>query len=99
MLFGVLAFFIFLLVATSSVPSMESAMHPKRWQTVQKLGYIAFVFVMLHLITMGTEGWLKPTGWPGGLLPISLVAFTIIALTLLVRILVLILPKQKEEKL
>src|SRR3989344_6881495 len=41
MLFGVLAFFIFLIVAITSIPSIESVMQPKSWQTVQRLGYMA----------------------------------------------------------
>jgi DMSO/TMAO reductase YedYZ heme-binding membrane subunit len=30
----------------------------------------------LHLFFMGYSGWLQPSGWPGGLPPISLVAFS-----------------------
>ncbi len=34
----------------------------------------------LHLLFMGYSGWLNPAGWPGGLPPISLVAFTFFAI-------------------
>jgi hypothetical protein len=30
----------------------------------------------MHLFFMGIKGWMNPTGWNGGLPPISLVAFT-----------------------
>ena len=95
MLFGVLAFFIFLIVAIVSIPSIEKEMQPRQWQTIQRLGYLAFAFVMLHLIIMGVEGWLKPESWPGGLLPISLIAFIVIVLTLFIRILVLMSARSK----
>ena len=36
----------------------------------------ASVFVALHLILMGSSGWLKITDWPGGMPPISLLSFT-----------------------
>jgi hypothetical protein len=32
-----------------------------------------------HLFFMGYEGWLNPSGWPGGLPPISLVGFVFFA--------------------
>jgi hypothetical protein len=32
-----------------------------------------------HLFFMGYQGWLKPSGWHGGLPPISLVAFVFFA--------------------
>jgi hypothetical protein len=28
-----------------------------------------------HVLVMGLSGWLQPAGWPGGLPPISLLAF------------------------
>jgi hypothetical protein len=34
------------------------------------------LFSAAHLFFMGYEGWLKPSGWPGGLAPISLVSFS-----------------------
>lgn len=97
MLFGVVALFIFSLVAISSLPSIEKSMAPKHWLTIQRLGYSAFALVMLHVFVMGLEGWLKPSGWPGGLLPISLVSFIIIALVLLLRIAIILFPKAKPS--
>ncbi len=97
MLFGVVALFIFSIVAISSLPSVEKSLEPKHWLTIQRLGYSAFALVMLHVFVMGSEGWLKPSGWPGGLLPISLVAFIIIALTLLLRIAIILFSKNKPS--
>jgi hypothetical protein len=33
-----------------------------------------------HLFFMGYKGWLDPSGWHGGMPPVSLVAFTLFAL-------------------
>ena len=87
MLFGVLAFFIFAFVAITSLPSIENSMDKKRWLSIQRSGYLAFFFVLLHVFFMGFKGWLVPADWPGGLPPISLIAFVIIAFVLLIRIL------------
>jgi hypothetical protein len=32
-----------------------------------------------HIFFMGYEGWLNPSGWHGGIPPVSLVAFTFFA--------------------
>lgn len=86
MLFGVLAFFVFSLVAYVSVPAVAKDMDPKRWGRVQHFGYTGCVLILFHVAIMGIEGWTKPEGWPGGLLPISLMAAIIIALMLLLKI-------------
>lgn len=85
LLFGVVSFFIFSIVAATSVPAIEKSMDKHNWLRVQRLGYLALFFVMLHVLIMGYAGWLKPQDWPGGLLPISLVAFIVIALALLIK--------------
>mgnify|MGYP001563494816 CR=1 FL=1 len=86
MLFGVMGFFIFLIVAISDIPSIEKSMKFEHWLEIQRTGYLAFFFVLLHVFVMGFGGWLTPKSWPGGLLPISLIAFIVIAVTLLLRI-------------
>jgi len=87
MMFGVLAFFTFSIIAISSLPSVAASLGKQQWQNIQKIGYTAYFFVMMHVFVMGIKGWLTPSDWPGGLLPISLVAFIIIFLVFLVRIL------------
>jgi len=39
----------------------------------------ALLLGAVHLFFMGYQGWLKPSGWHGGLPPISLVAFVFFA--------------------
>lgn len=96
MLFGVLAFFVFTIVALISFPAIAKSMDTERWLRVQRIGYLGLVLVFLHVFTMGIEGWLKPAGWPGGLLPISLVAAIVIALALLLKITAIVFPKEKD---
>ncbi len=95
MLFGILALFIFSIVAISSLPSLENTMDKKKWLFIQRLGYLAFFLVMLHVVSMGYKGWLTPSEWPGKLLPMSLITFIIIALVLLFRILSIFVKKGK----
>lgn len=97
MLFGVLAFFIFALVALASVSAIAQSMEHQRWLRVQRLGYFGLILVFFHVFTMGFESWLKPAGWPGGLLPISLVTAIVIAFALLLKIAALIFPKKTGE--
>ena len=48
--------------------------------TSRKFLLIALTLGGVHLFFMGYEGWLQPTGWHGGLPPISLVAFSLFVL-------------------
>lgn len=95
MLFGVLAFFVFAIAALASVPAIARSMGPQRWLAAQRLGYLGLILVFFHVFTMGFEGWLKPAGWPGGLLPINLVAAIVISFTLLLKITAMVFPKEK----
>jgi DMSO/TMAO reductase YedYZ heme-binding membrane subunit len=45
--------------------------------TSKRFLLVAMLFSAVHLFFMGYEGWLQPSGWPGGLPPISLVSFSI----------------------
>ena len=52
-------------------------------------GFMLFALLLgaAHLFFMGYEGWLEPSGWHGGLPPISLVAFTIFAIGYVINLL------------
>jgi DMSO/TMAO reductase YedYZ heme-binding membrane subunit len=43
--------------------------------TSRKFMLVALLFGMIHVFFMGIDGWMNPSGWYGGLPPISLVAF------------------------
>lgn len=96
MLFGIIAFLVFVLVAYTAIPSVAPSLTPQRWSAVQRLGYLGLILVLLHVVTMGFQGWMQPGTWPGKLLPISLIASIVIALTLLLRIVVIIFPNKSR---
>ena len=94
MLFGVLAIFMFSAISITSIPSVEAGLHPKQWKFIQRSGYLAYFLVLLHVAVMGFSGWFDVSKWPGGMYPITLVAFVFILFILLIRIVVMLFPKK-----
>ncbi len=74
MVVGVVALFMLMGPAITTLPMMPKAIGGQRWKRNQRLGYVALLLVVVHLVALGLEGWLAPGGWNGGLPPISLVA-------------------------
>lgn len=93
LLFGVISFAIFSLVAITSVPSIAESLGRERWLKFQHLGYWGLAATLGHVFVMGFKGWMDTAGWPGGLLPISLVAFIIVLSVLFLRSLALLARK------
>ncbi len=50
-----------------------------RFITSRKFLLTAMLLGAAHLVFMGYEGWLNPSGWHGGIPPVSLVAFAVFA--------------------
>src|SRR3989338_2139975 len=98
MLFGVISIIIFSVVSISSLNTIEKTIEKKEWLKIQRMGYLAFILVMLHVVFMGYRGWLQPQDWPGGLLPIILISFIFIVLTLLLRTIVIVFPNNSSPK-
>lgn len=96
-LFGVLTFFVFTIVALASIPAIAKSMGHQRWLATQRLGYLGLILIFFHIFVIGLEGWLKLAGWPGGLPPISLIAAIIIAFALLLKITATIFLKEAGE--
>lgn len=46
-----------------------------RFITSRNFLLVALLFGIIHIFFMGYSGWMNPSGWHGGLPPISLVAF------------------------
>ena len=96
---GVIALFLLMSPAITTLPMMPKALGGQRWKRAQRLGYVALVLVVVHLVVLGLKGWLAPKGWQGGLPPISLVAVLAALVPLLVkRKLVHEKRKQKSER-
>jgi DMSO/TMAO reductase YedYZ heme-binding membrane subunit len=82
---GVIALFLLLGPAVTTLPGMPRAIGGWRWKRNQRLGYAALAFVVVHLVALGVKGWLAPRGWYGGIPPISLVAVVAALVPLLVK--------------
>ncbi len=84
-LFGIIAFLIFSVMAATSTAGWIKKLGYERWKDIQRMGYFAFFLVLLHvgILEIGeiTEHPLIP------------IAFIFMLLVLLARILVLLLPK------
>ena len=95
MLFGAVAILIFSAVAITSIPSVEKSMAPVQWLFAQRLGYIAFILVLLHVSVMGWSGWFRFTSWPASLPPITLLSALVIILVLIMRVILIGLSREK----
>jgi predicted ABC-type exoprotein transport system permease subunit len=51
-------------------------------QFITSRSFMLFALILggVHVVFMGYEGWLNPTGWHGGIPPVSLVAFAVFAM-------------------
>ena len=82
---GVLALFLLLSPAVTTLPMMPKAIGGVRWKRNQRLGYVALALVAVHLVFLGIKGWLAPGDWHGGIPPISLVAVVVALVPLVVK--------------
>jgi DMSO/TMAO reductase YedYZ heme-binding membrane subunit len=82
---GVVALFLLMGPAITTLPMMPKALGGVRWKRNQHLGYVALILIVVHLVVLGLKGWLAPSGWQAGLPPISLVAAVAALIPLLVK--------------
>ena len=73
MALGIVALWALLSPAITTLPMMPKALGGKRWKRTQRLGYLALILVVVHLVVLGLKGWLTPEKW-SGFPPISLIA-------------------------
>lgn len=85
MAMGIVALFFLASPAITTLPMMPKALGGWRWKRTQRVGYLALLLTAAHLFSLGIKGWLTPGKWPAGMLPISLIAFVIAVLPLLVK--------------
>ena len=93
LLFGILAFAVFSLVALTSLPSVAERLTPLGWKRVQRLGDLAFLFTLGHVATPAVQGWFNPGSYAYYLVPVSLIAALFIVLTLLIRLFAKMAPR------
>jgi DMSO/TMAO reductase YedYZ heme-binding membrane subunit len=75
MLGGCVGFLLLIAPAITSVPAVEVQMEPAHWRNWQRAAYVALGLTALHIGVLGWQGWFAPSGWPGGMPPITLLSF------------------------
>ncbi len=83
---GVVALWALTMPLVTTLPMMPKAIGGFRWKRAQRMGYVALVLVVVHLVAFGVRGWLTPENWNGGLPPISLVAVVAALVPILVKL-------------
>jgi DMSO/TMAO reductase YedYZ heme-binding membrane subunit len=87
MLGGILAFVVLWAYNLSFQTFLREDQAFIRFITSRKFLLFALLLGAAHLFFMGYAGWLEPSGWHGGLPPISLVAFVFFAVGYVVNLL------------
>lgn len=95
LLFGILSFLIFSAIFITSLPPIEKHMHSDQWKIVQRFGYLAYFFVLMHVTIMGFQGWFNPESWKFGLASISLISAMFIIFVLIMRLVVIAFSSKK----
>jgi DMSO/TMAO reductase YedYZ heme-binding membrane subunit len=76
---------------------MYEAVGAERWQRGQRMGYLSLMLVAGHVLVMGVSGWLAPSGWYGGLPPVSLVALIGATVPLLLKLFSTVMTRSSAE--
>ncbi len=95
---GIVALFLLMSPAITTLPMMPKALGGQRWKRNQRLGYVALILVVGHLVVLGLKGWLAPSGWQAGIPPISLVAVSVALVPLLVKRRLIHEKRERERK-
>lgn len=75
LLLGALSFGCCLAVAMKFATGDPTRSATTRRGVVQRLAAMMLVLAAGHVLVMGISGWLKPRSWPGGLPPVTFLAF------------------------
>jgi DMSO/TMAO reductase YedYZ heme-binding membrane subunit len=57
---GILALWFLASPAVTTLPMMASELGGKRWKRAQRLGYVALLLTVVHLVFLGLRGWMSP---------------------------------------
>jgi len=87
MLAGVIAFIILWIYTISFQTFLREDKGFIKFITSRKVILMAMAFTAAHIFFMGYQGWMTPQNWPGGLPPITLIAFVIFIITYIVNLL------------
>lgn len=98
MLFGILAFFLFGIIAISSIGPVAATLGEAQWTRIQRMGYAGMFLVFLHVLALGAGGWSEPGTWPGYLAPATLIAAIVITAAMLLRVVVWMFPSPEYRR-
>jgi hypothetical protein len=87
MLGGILAFVVLWAYNLSFQTHLREDKAFIQFITSRRFMLVAMILGGAHLFFMGYEGWLNPSGWHGGIPPVSLVAFAFFAAAYVVNLL------------
>ncbi len=87
---GVISLILFMFPAISSMKDVMKKLGKSRWSVFQRIGYIAFLMVMIHATMVGYHSWISPSTWYGGMPPITLICVTLIFLAISFRLYILL---------
>lgn len=86
-LLGITGFSLFLFPAISSIKEVIAKLSPRKWKLLQRIGYIAYGIILVHVSIIGYSNWFSIEKWPGLMPPITLISFCIIFTALFYRLL------------
>ncbi len=86
MLGGILSFVAILAYRLNFISQMKDNKSVMKIITSRGLLILTLLLGMLHVFFMGFKGWMDPSGWHGGLPPISLLAFVLFLFSSLINI-------------
>jgi DMSO/TMAO reductase YedYZ heme-binding membrane subunit len=75
LLAGIAAAAALVLPALATMPGMHAELGEPRWLRWQRAGYWTLALTAVHCLLLGAKSWPAPATWPGGLPPITLLAF------------------------
>lgn len=70
----------------------------KTFTITQFAGYIGCIVAGLHVFPIGVNGWTNLSTWPGNLVPITLISFIVVLVTVILRTFSTFLPSYRKGK-
>ena len=84
--FGVVSLILLSIAFMVSFPKNINV-RPIIFQRSQFIGFVGLIIGGAHVIPIGAQGWFHPYSWPGYLIPITLISFIVVLITIICRIL------------
>jgi DMSO/TMAO reductase YedYZ heme-binding membrane subunit len=83
---GIFGLWCFSMPVITSLPYMYDELGADRWLRSQRVGYAGLMLSAGHVLVMGLQGWLNPGDWPAAMPPITVLAFVIAMVPLVLRL-------------